>query len=271
MNRKSKTLSITVLTVAILLLITIIGVALPKSALEADFGAKNLAPSLKHLFGTDWMGRDMFARTLKGLGISILIGTISATFSALMAAIIGILAGTMPKWVDHIIVWCIDLVMGIPHLLLLILISFVMGRGLKGLMIGIAVTHWPTLARLMRGEVLEIHNQHYIKLSKQLGKSNLYIMRKHILPHIAPQFIVGLILLFPHAILHEAAITFLGFGLSPEQPAVGIILSESMKYLSSGMWWLAFFPGAMLVGIVLLFDKLGENIKRLIDPYSSQE
>ena len=271
MNRKSKTLVITVLTATILLLIPIIGMMLPSSALEADFSAKNFAPSLKHLFGTDWMGRDMLARTLKGLAISILIGTLSATVSAVMAAIIGILAGTMPKWVDNIIVWCIDLVMGIPHLVLLILISFVMGRGLKGLMVGIAVTHWPTLARLIRGEVLEIHNEQYIKLSKQLGKSNLYIMKKHILPHIAPQFIVGLILLFPHAILHEAAITFLGFGLSPEQPAVGIILSESMKYLSSGMWWLAFFPGAMLVGIVLLFDKLGEHIKRIIDPYSSQE
>lgn len=271
MNRKSKTLIITVLTTIILLLIPIVGMMIPKSALDANFSAKNLAPSLKHLFGTDWMGRDMLSRTVKGLSISIIIGIISATFSAVMAVIIGMLAGTMPKWVDHMIVWCIDLVMGIPHLVLLILISFVMGRGIKGLMIGIAITHWPSLARLIRGEVLQIHNEHYIKLSKQLGKSNMYIMRKHILPHVAPQFIVGLILLFPHAILHEAAITFLGFGLSPEQPAVGIILSESMKYLSSGMWWLAFFPGAMLVGIVLLFDKLGDNIRRLIDPYSSQE
>ncbi len=271
MNRKTKTLIITIMTISIILGVTIFGLFLTDSALEADFTAKNLPPSMKYLFGTDWMGRNMIYRTIKGLSTSIIIGVVAATVSAIIAVTVGIMAGIMPKWVDNIIIWCIDLVMGIPHIVLLILISFAMGRGLKGLVVGIAVTHWPSLARLVRGEVLQLHNEQYIKLSKNLGKSNLYIMRKHILPHVFPQFIVGLILLFPHAILHEAAITFLGFGLSPEQPAVGIILSESMKYLSSGMWWLAVFPGAMLVGIVLLFDKLGDNLRRLIDPYSSQE
>lgn len=271
MNRKTKTLIIIIVTFTIILAITLIGIFLGESSVEADFTAKNLSPSIKHLFGTDWMGRDMFARTLKGLSISILIGIVASTVSAIMAVIIGVAAGTMPKWVDNIIIWCIDLIMGIPHIVLLILISFVMGRGLKGIIVGIVVTHWTSLARLIRGEVLQIQNEFYIKLSRKLGKSNIYIMKKHILPHVVPQFIVGLILLFPHAILHEAAITFLGFGLSPEQPAVGIILSESMKYLSAGMWWLAFFPGLTLVGIVLLFDKLGENLRRLIDPYSSQE
>ena len=94
---------------------------------------------------------------------------------------------------------------------------------------------------------------------------------KHLLPHMIPQFVVGLVLLFPHAILHEASVSFLGYGLPPEQPAIGIILSESMKYLSSGMWWLAVFPGLTLVCIVVLFDKLGDNLKTLLDPYSAQE
>lgn len=271
MNRKTKTLITTIVTLSIIIGIALFGLLLTDTALEADFTTKNLPPSMKYLFGTDWMGRNMIYRTIKGLSTSIIIGVVAATVSAIIAVVVGIMAGTMPKWVDNIIIWCIDLVMGIPHIVLLILISFAMGRGLKGLVVGIAVTHWPSLARLVRGEVLQLHNEQYIKLSKNLGKSNLYIMRKHILPHVIPQFIVGLILLFPHAILHEAAITFLGFGLSPEQPAVGIILSESMKYLSSGMWWLAVFPGLMLVGIVLLFDQLGDNLRRLIDPYSSQE
>ena len=93
----------------------------------------------------------------------------------------------------------------------------------------------------------------------------------HILPHMIPQFVIGLILMFPHAIMHESSLTFLGFGLSPEQPAIGIILSESMKYISTGMWWLAFFPGLMLVIVVLLFDRLGENLKKIVDPYSAHE
>ena len=111
----------------------------------------------------------------------------------------------------------------------------------------------------------------FLGVSKKLGHSSWWITVHHILPHMVPQFIIGLILLFPHAIMHESGLTFLGFGLSPEQPAIGIILSESMKYLSSGMWWLAFFPGLMLVVIVLLFDRLGENMKKILDPYSAHE
>ena len=93
----------------------------------------------------------------------------------------------------------------------------------------------------------------------------------HLIPHLVPQFIIGLILLFPHAILHESAVSFLGYGLSPEQPAIGIILAESMKFLSAGIWWHAVFPGLALVCIVILIDKLGDNLKMIIDPYSAQE
>ena len=163
------------------------------------------------------------------------------------------------------------MVMGIPHTVLLILISFACGKGLKGVLIGVAVTHWTGLARIIRSEVLQIRSQQYIEVSKKLGHSSWWITVHHILPHMIPQFVIGLILMFPHAIMHESSLTFLGFGLSPVQPAIGIILSESMKYLSTGMWWLAFFPGLMLVMIVLLFDRLGENVKKIVDPYSAHE
>lgn len=271
MNGRTKSIIIILITLISISTIILMGVFMGEKALEVDFSSKNLKPSMQNPFGTDWMGRDMFMRTIKGLSISIIIGLIASFISAIMAVIIGSLAGIMPKWVDDIINWFIDLVMGIPHIVLLILISFVVGRGFKGILLGIALTHWTSLARLIRSQVLQIRNEFYIKLSKELGKSKFYIIRKHIVPHIFPQFIVGLILLFPHAILHEAAISFLGFGISPDQPAVGIILSESMKYLSVGMWWLAFFPGFSLVLIVLLFEKLGDSLKKLLDPYSAQQ
>lgn len=105
-------------------------------------------------------------------------------------------------------------------------------------------------------------------MAKKLGMRPFDIARKHMLPHLFPQFLVGLLLLFPHAILHEASITFLGFGLSPEQPAVGVILSESMKYLATGKWWLALFPGLLLVLTVMLFDMAGESLRKLLDPGS---
>lgn len=103
-----------------------------------------------------------------------------------------------------------------------------------------------------------------------MGKSNLWIARSHVFPNVMPQFIVGTILLFPHAILHESALTFLGFGLPLDSPAIGAILSESMKHIATGAWWLALFPGLMMVLIVLLTYALGDDVKKLIDPHTAQ-
>lgn len=271
MNRRTKSLMLILVMGTIIAMILICGLLLGKEDIKADFSQKNQSPSLAYPFGTDWMGRNMLFRTIEGLSISILIGLLASFISAMIAVFIGALAGVGPKWLDQGILWFIDLTMGVPHMVLLILISFAVGRGAKGILIGISITHWTSLARLIRGEVLQIRNEVYIQVSRKLGKGIFYLLRKHILPYILPQILVGLVLMFPHAILHEASITFLGFGLSPEQPAVGIILSESMRYLSTGMWWLAVFPGVSLILMVVLFDTLGDNLKRLVDPNNAQE
>ncbi|MDO4468436.1 MAG: ABC transporter permease [Bacillota bacterium] len=271
LNRRKKTIIFAILIFAVLFGVYLSGTLLSDELIQADFSQKGLSPSLKHPFGTDMLGRDMLVRTIKGLSVSIVVGVVASSVSAVIALIVGVIAATGKSWLDHLMNWLIDLVMGIPHTVLLILISFACGRGLKGVLIGVAVTHWTGLARIIRSEVLQIRSQQYIEVSKKLGHSSWWITVHHILPHMVPQFLIGLILMFPHAIMHESGLTFLGFGLSPEQPAIGIILSESMKYISAGMWWLAFFPGLMLVIIVLLFDRLGENLKKIIDPYSAHE
>ncbi len=271
MDRRKKSKILVIIILVIILLIIGFGSLISEEMMEANFSEKNRFPSLTHLFGTDWLGRDMFFRTIKGLENSLLIGTIASVFSSLIAIVVGGLAGTMPKWVDNIVRMAMDLVMGIPHLLFIILISVFTGRGIKGLIIGIALTHWVSLARVIRNEVLQIKNEPYVLLSRQFGKNNWYIFKHHMIPLVLPQYIIGLVLMFPHAILHEAAVTFLGFGLAPEIPSIGIILSESMRYLISGMWHLAFFPGVSLVCLVLLINKLGENISLIINPYHSRE
>jgi peptide/nickel transport system permease protein len=255
---------------AIILAVYIGGVLLPSSALHADFSQKSLAPSASHLFGTDFLGRDMFVRTVKGLSLSLTVGAIASAISALIALVVGVTAAMGRGIVDHAVNWFIDLFMSAPHTVLIILISIAFSRGAVGMIIGIAVTHWVGLARIIRGEVLQIRSQQYIAAARRFGKSELWIARKHVLPHMLPQFFVGLILLFPHAIMHESGLTFLGFGLPPEQPAIGIILSESMKYISSGAVWLAIFPGLALVALVLLIDKFGNTIRYLLEPREAQ-
>ncbi len=252
------------LLVALLLLITVVGLSVEEQVTAVDFSSKNLAPSLAHLFGTDNYGRDVFLRSLNGLSKSLILGVLASLVSGIFALIIGIVAGTAPTWVDDAINFVIDAVMSIPHLVLLILISFCLGKGLFGVVMGIVFTHWTGLARVIRGEVLQIKEQQYIKISKKLGKSPLFIAKNHILPHIVPQFVVGIVLLFPHAILHESAITFLGFGLPPEFPTIGMMLAESMSFVMSNMWWL-FLPGVCLIILVLLFDLLGKYLKKCFD------
>ncbi|WP_027178247.1 ABC transporter permease [Maridesulfovibrio bastinii] len=232
---------------------------------------RKLAPSLLHPFGTDWLGRDMLARTVKGLRISLGVGLSAATCSAVIALILGLAAATMGSTVDSIVTWMVDVAMSTPHLVLLILISFACGGGAKGVVIAVAASHWPPLTRVIRAEVMQLQSMDYVNLSRQFGKSEFFIATRHMLPHVIPQFMVGLLLLFPHAILHAAALTFLGFGMSPHTPAVGVLLAESMRYLSMDLWWLAVAPGIALVITVKAFDTLGANIRSLSDPHICRE
>lgn len=270
-NMRQRARFLLIIAVIFLAGVAAAGVLCRDAAMVTDFSRKDLAPCLKYPFGTDWLGRNMFYRTLTGLSMSILIGVCAAGVSAAMALVLGVAAATLGKKTDSVISFFIDMVMGIPHILLLVLISYAAGKGMKGVVIGVALTHWTSLARLIRGEVLQLKESEYIQIARKLGHGNFEIARKHMLPHLLPQFLVGLVLMFPHAILHESSITFLGFGLSSEQPAIGVILSESMKYLITGKWWLALFPGLMLVLTVVLFDLGGTSLRKILDPGSVHE
>lgn len=241
------------------------------SGLGVNFANKKLAPCLEFPFGTDWLGRDMLVRTVKGLCRSLGIGLLAATISSIVSIVLGTLSATMGRKVDAVVSTLIDLVMATPHLVLLILVSFACGGGATGVIIAVAVSHWTRLARIIRAEVLQLKQAEYVQLSRRMGRSPWWIARKHMVPHIVPQFTIGLILLFPHAILHAAGLTFLGFGLSPHNPSIGILLAESMRHLSTGYWWLAILPGLSLLITVKLFDVLGNTLRIVTDPKTSQE
>ena len=263
--REKTILSLSIFVVFFIVII-IAGRVINPEKFSIDLINKNQSPSLNHIFGTDWIGRDMFFRTLKGLSISMKIGVLSSIISGIIAVVLGVIGPTCGKRVDSVITWFIDLVLSVPHTLIIILISMAAGGGLKGIVMGVSLTHWTSLTRIIRAEVMQVKEADYTKIAKNFGKSNLYIAKNHILPHIIPQLLVGIVLIFPHAILHEASVTFLGFGLQSHEPAIGIILSEAMKYLTSGKWWLAFFPGLSLVLVSMMVDNMGKKIGKLIDP-----
>lgn len=247
------------------------GTTMPESAYAVDYGQKNLVPSAAHPFGTDHMGRDMLLRSVKGMSISLQIGIAAAFVSSCIALVLGTLSAAFGGKVDQFVLWLVDLCMGVPHILLILMISVMMGGGIMGVSVGVIVTHWPQLTRIIRAEVMQLRTQPYILAARQYGYSWMTVARRHFVPHVLPQYIIGLVLLFPHAIMHEAGISFLGYGLPLDMPAIGIILSESMRYLALGMWWLAFFPGFLLLLVVLIFDRLGAALRDLFDPQFGQE
>ena len=267
-NLRTKTLVIIALSAIIIISIFISGYFIKD--IPTSFVNANKMPSLEHLFGTDWMGRDMFQRTIAGLGLSIMVGFIASVVSTFISIVLGLFS-SFNRFADETVAGIIDLFGSIPHIILIILISIMFGGGIMGVVMGVGLTHWTPLARVLRSEVKEIKTKEYIHLAENLGKSKVWIATKHIFPLIVSQIIVGVILMFPHAIMHEAAITFLGFGLPPHEPAIGVILAESMNYLSSGYWWLAFYPGMSLLIVVLLFDLIGENVEKLLNPETAQE
>lgn len=264
------TIGIALLGLAIVVAVLLAAWWLGTSGIRSDFGARLLPPSLAHPFGTDAMGRDMLARTIKGLSASLWVGTLAATISSSLALALA-LVFMLGRSVDAVVSFLVDAALGLPHLVLLILLAFALGGGTTAVVLAVALTHWPRLTRILRAELLQVRASGYVEASRAFGKSWSHIARHHVLPHLVPQLIVGLVLLFPHAILHEAGLTFLGFGLEPSKPAIGIILSDAMRFLSAGKWWLGVFPGLCLLAVVLCFDAIGAGARLWADPRAGQD
>lgn len=230
-----------------------------------QFDARLLPPSTAHWLGTDALGRELWARTLAGLGLSFWVGCLAALLGTAIALSLAILAMLSPR-LDALVQLLIDTLLSVPHLILLLLIAFALGGGLHAVIIAVGTTHWPSLARVLRAELLQLRQAPYIGISRALGKSQGFIVLHHFLPHALPHCLVGALLLFPHAILHEAALTFLGVGLSPSQPAIGILLADAMRYLSGGYWWLGVFPGLGLLLMVLSIERTATLLRRALSP-----
>lgn len=271
LNRRQRTLIGIAACVGLYALVLIGSRLIGEAGLSTNLAGRNLPPSLQHPFGTDWLGRDMFTRTLHGLSLSLSVGLIAAGVSAFLGVLIGLAAATFGGVTDAVITWVIDVFFSLPHLVLLIMIAFAVGGGTTGVVVAVGLTHWTSLARIMRAEVLQLKSAQYVQLAARLGRSPFWIARRHMVPHLIPQLLVGLIMLFPHAVLHEAALSFIGIGIAPHLPAIGIILAESMRYLVTGVWWLALFPGVALLLVVKSFDLLGEQVRALIDPQTRHE
>ncbi|NIZ09802.1 ABC transporter permease [Pseudooceanicola sp. HF7] len=238
---------------------------LPDGALSVNAAARALPPQPGHLLGTDMLGRDIAARTLAALAQSVQVGLLAAGASTLVAVVLG-LAATFGRLADHAVGVLTELALGLPHFVLLIMIAFAMGGGTTGVVVAVALTHWPRLSRVLRHEAQTIAASDYVAISRALGRSRLWVARHHLVPHLVPQILAGFIVIFPHAILHEAGLSFIGLGIEPHLPSIGVMLSESLREIMAGHWWVAAAPGLGLMLVALAFEQFGEALRRLSDP-----
>lgn len=250
---------------AVVLLILVSAALLPEDWLRVNVMARGLPPSQKHPFGTDALGRDVTARTIAALANSIWTGTIASFLSASIALCLA-LATIASKRADRIIGIVTELALGLPHFVLLIMVAYAAGGGAMAVMIAVTLTHWPRLSRILRIEAQTLATADYVQVSRALGRSRLWVARHHLVPHLAPQYLVGIVLIFPHAILHEAGLSFVGLGMEPHLPSIGVMLAESLRAIMAGLWWVSLFPGLALVLVAMTIELCGERLRQAQAP-----
>jgi len=222
-------------------------------------------PCWEHPFGTDMNGRDLFARVLYGARISMSVGFISSGLAGLIGVIIGALAGFFGGKIDTILMRFVDLVLCIPSLFLLLMVIAMLEPNIYNVMIVIAITSWPGLARLVRAEVLSVRERDYIQAAIALGIGRWRIIWRHVIPNVLAPVFVAVTLGVAAAILVESSLSFLGLGVQPPTPSWGNILAQGRSVMQFA-WWMTLFPGLAIFITVLGYNLVGEGLRDALDP-----
>jgi len=221
--------------------------------------------SRRFLLGTDRFGRDLLSRLLIGTRVSLSVGFISVFISLVIGIFLGALGGYFRGGVDDIIVWFINVIWSIPTLLLVIAITFALGKGFWQVFIAVGLTMWVEVARVVRGQILSVREKEYVEAGKALGFSNFRIIFRHILPNVLSPVIVISAANFASAILIEAGLSFLGIGVQPPMPSWGSMIKENYAYIILDSAYLAILPGIAIVLMVLAFMIIGNVLRDALD------
>lgn len=236
---------------------------------EAEF-LKNLIKSehiiKRHfLLGTDRFGRDMLSQLMIGTRVSLSVGLISVLISLILGITLGAMAGYYRGWIDEAIMWFINVVWSVPTLLLVIAITFALGKGFWQVFIAVGLTMWVEVARIVRGQILSLREKEFIEAAQALGYKNPRIILRHILPNAMGPVIVISAANFASAILIEAGLSFLGIGVQPPMPSWGTMVKENYAFIILENPWLALLPGICIMLLVLAFMLIGNSLRDALD------
>lgn len=237
-------------------------------ALQTEIEVSNLYVQ-RFVMGTDKFGRDMLSRLMAGTIVSLSVGLISVFISLILGIGLGAIAGYFGGWVDDFITWIINVVWSIPTLLLVIAITFALGKGFVQVFIAVGLTMWVEVARVVRGQVLSLKNMEYIEASRALGFSTYRIISRHIIPNIMGPVIVISAANFASAILLEAGLSFLGIGAQIPMASWGQMIKDHYAYITTNMAYLAILPGLCISILVLAFMLIGNGLRDSLDTRST--
>lgn len=231
----------------------------------ADFARAWWPPSADHPFGTDHAGRDLLARTLAGTRVSLVVGVAAAATVGLLGVVVGGVAGLAAhrrgSWVDAALMRLVDAVNALPHLVLGIVIVAMLGPSLSSVVLSVALTHWTTTARIVRAEVLALSGAGFVEAAIGAGAGRWWVLTRHLVGHVTGRVLLAMVLMVPHAIMHESALSFLGLGLPDDQASLGTIIEQSRTAVLAGHWWPAVLPGLVLVLLSIAVFVLAERLR----------
>jgi peptide/nickel transport system permease protein len=257
--------------VGLAVILFFVGIALaaplvsPYDPIATDWLAVRKAPSLRHLFGTDEIGRDVLSRVIWGTRASLLAGLVSVSIALALGMPLGLVSGYQGGIVDGVAMRMIDAMLAIPFLILAIALAAFLGPNLTNAMIAIGVSQMPVFSRLTRAQVLAAKHEDYVEAARALGNPDRRILLRHILPNISAPILVQATLAIAMAIIAEASLSFLGLGQQPPAPSWGSMLNTAKNFLSQAPW-MAVWPGLAIFSLVLSFNLLGDGLRDALDP-----
>lgn len=273
-RRSTRTVRVTVsaATVAAVALAVLLVPPLAQLDQQAvDLSMKLRPPSLAHPFGTDDVGRDLLLRCVYGLRVSLLVGLVAALVATVIGTVVGATAAVAGGWTDRVLMRLVDAFSSVPHLLLGIFVVAMFRPGVWPVIVSVALTHWLSTARIVRSEVLSLRSRPYIDAAISGGASRRRVAVRHLLPGVLPQAGLAAVLMVPHAMWHESALSFLGLGLPTHQASLGNLVQSARGSLLAGDWWPTLFPGLFLIVPTLAVAGLAGAWRERINPRRRSE
>jgi peptide/nickel transport system permease protein len=232
-------------------------------------GAQSM-DGLTYWLGTDGQGRDMLSAIMYGLRVSLLVGVLSGVIALTIGSVTGVLAAYRGGRFEQILMRIVDIQLGFPAILVALILLAVLGKGIDKIIIALVTVQWAYYARTARSAALVERNKEYIEAARSLGLSGARIVLRHLLPNALPPLIVVGTVQVAHAIALEATLSFLGLGLPPTEPSLGLLISNGYEYLMSGKYWISVYPGIALLLTILAINLVGDQLRDVLNPRLSK-